>query len=125
MEKDYSLIRTFLCDIGWRIYVGTNEKFKTILKNSDRTVVAFYNLKVVGFARAICDNELNGYITMVAVSPSMRCKGIGTQLVIKLIGNNNNIKWVLTSNVSALKFWEKVGFIPLLNGLVMPRDIKF
>ena len=81
-----------------------------MLENTNRTVVAVDGPRVVGFARALCDEVSNGYISMVAVAPDMRGRGIGRELVRQLIKDDTGITWVLRAGRGSDGFWEKMGF---------------
>ena len=70
--EDYESVREFLAQAGWQDRVSDPERFKKMLENTNRTVVAVDDSRVVGFARALCDEVSNGYISMVAVAPDHR-----------------------------------------------------
>jgi N-acetylglutamate synthase-like GNAT family acetyltransferase len=123
IPADYNSIKDLLIEVGWEKYVRDNRVFQQMMENSDRTVIALERSSVVGFARAICDESLNGYITMVAVSPNKRRQGIATRIVRTLMGENPNIKWVLTSDPRSVGFWQKQGFIFLEHLMTRPRAI--
>ena len=53
--EDYEAVRLFLCDAGWRERVGDADRFALLMRNTSRAVVAFRGARVVGFARALCD----------------------------------------------------------------------
>ena len=80
------------------------------MEKTNRTIVAWDDSRVVGFARALCDEASNGYISMVAVAADQRRRGIGRQLVELLMGDDNNITWVLRAGRGSEAFWRKVGF---------------
>jgi len=80
------------------------------MENASRTMVAFENNRVVGFARALCDDVSNGYIGTVAVAEDFRRKGVGRKLVERLMGNDPNITWVLRAGRGSEAFWKKMGF---------------
>lgn len=109
-KADYEKIRLFLSENDWEKRVADKDKFRKMMDNADRTVVAFENERVVGFARALCDDVSNGYIGTVAVAADFRNQGIGRELVERLIGDDNNITWVLRAGRGSEKFWEKMGF---------------
>ena len=121
VPEEYDAIRKLLIQVGWEKHVRDERQFQQMLENSDRTVVALDGLCIVGFARAICDGVSNGYITMVAVSPNERGRGVGAQMVKTLIGNDPRIKWVLTSDQNSVEFWEKQGFRLLECAMMKPR----
>jgi len=107
---DYEKIRLFLSENGWEKRVADKEKFHKMMENADRTVVAFEGERVIGFARALCDEVSNGYIGTVAVAEDFRRRGVGRELVERLIGDDTNITWVLRAGRGSKEFWEKMGF---------------
>ena len=107
---DYEKIRLFLSENDWEKRVADKEKFCKMMENADRTVVAFEGGRIVGFARALCDDVSNGYIGTVAVAADFRGRGIGRELVERLIGDDTNIIWVLRAGRGSQNFWEKMGF---------------
>ena len=108
--KDYDAVYQFLVEVGWQQRVGTSEQFCRMMENTDRTVVAWDASSVVGFARALCDDVSNGYVSMVAVAVERRGEGIGRKLVEFLIGDDPGITWVLRAGRGSEEFWSKVGF---------------
>ena len=108
--EDYERVRQFLVEIGWQHRVGSPEQFRRMMENTDRTVVAWNDSQVVGFARALCDGVSNGYISMVSVAAEQRGQGIGRKLVESLIGDDPGITWVLRAGRGSESFWAKMGF---------------
>ena len=108
--EDYESVRQFLTERGWRDRVSDPEKFKKMLAHTNRTVVALDGSRVVGFARALCDEVSNGYISMVAVAADKRGAGIGRELVQHLIKDDTGITWILRAGRGSNGFWERVGF---------------
>jgi len=108
--EDYELVRQFLAEVGWQHRVTAPEQFRRMIEKTDRTVVAWDDSRVVGFARALCDGVSNGYISMVAVAPDLRGQGIGRALVECLIEDDPNITWVLRAGRASVGFWKKIGF---------------
>ena len=109
---DNERVRQFLSEIGWRERVSDLGKFKKMLENTTRTVVAVDGSRIVGFARAVCDEVSNGYISMVGVAADMRGQGIGGELVRQLVRKDAGITWVLRAGHGSNGFWEKMGFKP-------------
>jgi predicted N-acetyltransferase YhbS len=81
-----------------------------MLQNTNRMVLAVDGARVVGFARALCDEVSNGYVSMVAVAPDMRGRGIGRERVRQLIKDDTGITWILRAGQGSDKFWAKMGF---------------
>ncbi len=97
------------------------QHFYQMLENSDRTVIALEGSRIVGFGRALCDDVSVGYLTWIFVSDDKRGQGIGSKMARILMGNDPNIKWVLTSELKNMKFWEKLGFRAGEDLMVKPR----
>lgn len=110
--EDYETVRRFLAGVGWQHRVSDPERFRQMLAQTSRTIVAWDNQVVVGFARAVCDEVSNGYISMVAVAADRRGQGIGRKLIERLIGDDRSITWVLRAGHGSTGFWEKLGFKP-------------
>ena len=117
--EDYELVRQFLATVGWQHRVSDPERFRRMIANTNRTVVAWDGSRIVGFARALCDGVSNGYISMVGVSAERRGQGIGRKLVENLIGKDPNITWTLRAGPGSEGFWEKMGFKQ--SGVAMER----
>lgn len=107
---DYEPVREFLSEAGWRDRVADPGRFAAMIGNTNRTVVAVDGARVVGFARALCDEVSNGYISMVAVASDRRGEGIGRELVRQLMKDDTGITWVLRAGHGSKEFWQKVGF---------------
>ena len=107
---DYEALRQFLSEMGWQHRVADPEKFKTLMDHTSRTVVAYEDTRIVGFARALCDEVSNGYVSMVAVVPDKRKQGLGRELVRRLTGDDPGITWVLRAGRESDGFWTKLGF---------------
>ena len=107
---DYEAVRQFLAGNGWEKRVADAEKFRRMMETASRTVVAFEGERVVGFARALCDDVSNGYIGTVAVAADFRRRGVGRELARRLMGDNPEITWVLRAGRGSAEFWQKMGF---------------
>ena len=109
-EDDFEAIRKFLAENGWKKRVEDNKRFRKMIGNADRTVIALDGERLVGFARALCDGVSNGYIGTVAVAEDHRGRGIGRELVNRLMGPDPEITWVLRAGRGSGEFWKKMGF---------------
>jgi GNAT superfamily N-acetyltransferase len=90
--------------------VANEERFRKMITNASRTVVAVDGDRIVGFARALCDDASNGYVGTVAVAKDQRGHGVGREMVKRLIGDDPNITWVLRAGRGSEEFWKKMGF---------------
>jgi ribosomal protein S18 acetylase RimI-like enzyme len=108
--EDYDAVREFLAQAGWQHRVDDPDRFRKMLENTNRTIMVVDGSRIVGFARALCDEVSNGYISMVAVAPDRRGQGIGRDLVRQLIKDDAGITWVLRAGRDSSRFWERLGF---------------
>ena len=109
---DYEPVRHFRSEVGWRHRVSDPAKFEKMMRHTGRAVVAVEGARVIGFARALCDEVSNGYVSMVAVAEDRRGRGVGRELVRRLVGEDTGITWVLRAGRGSASFWEKMGFKP-------------
>lgn len=121
---DYEAVRELLARSGWQGRVKDTDKFRKMLDNADRTVIAIDDGQVVGFARALCDDVSNGYISMVVVAEEKRGQGIGRELVARIMGDNNDITWVLRAGKNSGNFWRKLGFSASTIAMERTRPIE-
>jgi GNAT superfamily N-acetyltransferase len=113
LPAEHEAVRMFLASVGWESRVRDARNFALMMKNADRTVVAWEGEKVIGFGRALCDDSSNGYLSMVVVAPDRRHQGIGSEIVNRLTQTGGNrITWVLRAGHNSRPFWEKIGFVP-------------
>lgn len=61
------------------------EKRLLILKNSTYRIIAKHDGKVIGFINAISDKTFTAYISLLEVLPEYRCKGIGRELLSRML----------------------------------------
>jgi N-acetylglutamate synthase-like GNAT family acetyltransferase len=108
--QDLDAIREFLAENGWEKRVADEGRFRKMVENATRTVVAFEGDRLVGFARALCDDVSNGYIGTVAVAEHKRKSGVGREMIQRLTGDDPNITWVLRAGRGSESFWKKMGF---------------
>lgn len=72
---------------GWKTFPSKEKHFK-ILQNSEFKILAIDDVtnKVIGFINAISDGVLSVYIPLLEVIPEYKNKGIGTELVNRMLG---------------------------------------
>ena len=78
--------------------------------------------RLVGFARAISDGATNAYVSTVAVLPEHQKRGIGREIIQRLLAGHDGIQFVLHSE-HAVSFYLHldVDFEPIDNMLVRRR----
>ncbi|QEZ44107.1 GNAT family N-acetyltransferase [Cupriavidus oxalaticus] len=113
LPGDIEAARQLLIANGWSNRIGGPDKFARLVANSQRVAVAVEGGEIVGFARALCDDVSDGFLSMVAVAPSHRRRGIGRELVRYVMGNDPDITWVLrAARSSEAAFFGQLGFTP-------------
>ncbi|MCR2821278.1 GNAT family N-acetyltransferase [Lederbergia panacisoli] len=96
-----------------------------LLKNSSNVVLAIDDTtnKVVGFINAISDGVLSAYIPLLEVLPEYQNKGIGKELVSRMLKELNHIYMIdLCCDDDLVPFYEKFE-MSRANGMVF-RNYK-
>lgn len=108
-DGEWEAARRFLSELGWAGRVADPDRFTRMVTGA-HTMTAWEDDRLIGFARALCDGASNGYLSTVAVADDRRGRGIGRELVERLMGRNPAITWVLRAGRGSEGFWEKLGF---------------
>lgn len=91
----------------------SKKRLEALLEGSDVLVTARDGGKLVGLGAAITDGALHALITLLKVVPSHRHKGIGTDLLKKVMGELGRLYDVtLISDAGVSPFYEPHGFRP-------------
>lgn len=96
---------------GWKFFPTAEEHIK-ILKKSDFKIIAIDEdkNKVAGFITAISDNVLSAYIPLLEVLPEYQNKGIGSELLRRMLVKLKNFYMIdAVCDESLQKFYEKFG----------------
>ena len=111
--------------MGWQRRTADRERLAQLVRGSLWIVSAWEGERLVGFARAISDGAFNAYISTVAVLPDYQRRGIGRELVRRLLEGHDGIQFVLHANDRAYPFYLHLGlgFEPIDNILTRPRKI--
>jgi len=91
----------------------SDERALKSLENSPFCVCAYDKNKIIGMVRMSGDKEMYGYIQDTIVLPAYQGKGVGSEMVKKLIEPVKNLEGYLIglcpSKIS-VNFYEKLGF---------------
>ncbi|MBL8016485.1 MAG: GNAT family N-acetyltransferase [Ignavibacteria bacterium] len=90
------------------------EKRLQILNNSHHVIIATVENKVVGFINAITDKTISAYIPLLEVIPEYRNRGIGSELVRRMVTLLNQYYMIdICCDKDMEKFYNKLGFTTL------------
>ena len=80
------MVSGFFKPSGWKDY-PSSDKFLLLLSNSEYKILAIDDDKyiVVGFINALSDKVLSAYIPLLEVLPEYQNKGIGSELVKRML----------------------------------------
>jgi GNAT superfamily N-acetyltransferase len=86
-----------------------------ILRGSDHVLLARSETgAVVGFVTAISDGRLSAFIPLLEVLPNHRGRGVGTELVSRLLGELGHLYAVdVVCDEELRPFYERFGMVPL------------
>ena len=122
-DIDLDQLATLFDAVGWQRRTGDRSRLSQLVGGSLWVVSAWEGEMLVGFARAISDGAFNAYISTVAVLPAYQKRGVGRELVRRLVENRDGIQFVLHANERAYPFYLHLGldFQPFDNVLMRPR----
>lgn len=98
--------------VGWPNQPSSKTLLK-ILQNSSHVVLAIdaNNGNVIGFIQAISDKTLSAYIPLLEVLPEYQKKGIGAELVKRILEQLKDFYMIdLVCDVELNNFYAKFGF---------------
>jgi GNAT superfamily N-acetyltransferase len=118
-DVDLDHLATLFDAVGWQRRTADRARLGRLVSGSLWVVSAWDGDVLVGFARAISDGVFN----TVAVLPAYQKRGIGRELVRRLVEDRDGIQFVLHANDSAYPFYLHIGldFQPFDNVLMRPR----
>lgn len=97
----------------------TPETLLTVLKESTYCIVAQDRERVVGFITAITDKHLSAYIPFLEVLPEYQKRGIGKELVLRMIEILKQYYMIdLSCDAQLQPFYESLG-IQKMTGMML------
>jgi len=95
--------------VGWPS-PPSSARHLEILRASSHAVVAVDGSRVVGFVTAISDGVLSAYIPLLEVLPEYQGRGIGTELVRRLLNDLPDLYMVdVICDENVVPFYERLG----------------
>ncbi|MBD0329498.1 MAG: GNAT family N-acetyltransferase [Thermoleophilia bacterium] len=98
--------------VGWRASPSP-ERHLEALRGSDHVVLALDDARgsVVGFVTAVSDGVLAAYVPLLEVRPEYQGRGIGSELMRRLLARLEGLYMVdLACDEPLVPFYERLGF---------------
>ena len=106
---------------GWPAPPSAEEHLR-LLQGAAHVVLAVDGAQVVGFVNALSDGLLSAYIPLLEVLPTHRGRGIGTELVRRLLAEIGPLYMVdVMCDDDVFGFYERLGFTPAAGGVIRNR----
>jgi ribosomal protein S18 acetylase RimI-like enzyme len=96
--------------VGWNDRASDPERLKAAVLGSRWIVTAWEGARLVGFCRAFTDGALSAYVNNVVVLPGYQRRGIGRELVRRLMEGRETIAFVLHARQEIHGFYRGLGF---------------
>jgi ribosomal protein S18 acetylase RimI-like enzyme len=107
---------------GWPAH-PTPQRHLELLRGSSHVVLALDEDSVVGFVTAVSDGVLAAYLPLLEVLPSHRGRGIGGELVRRMMTKLEHLYMVdLVCDEERRAFYEGFGMTPALAMVVRRRE---
>jgi GNAT superfamily N-acetyltransferase len=110
-----------LDSVGWSHRTADRERFAQAVRGSPWIVAAFHSGALVGFCRAFTDGALGAYVNDVVVRPSHQGRGIGRELLRRLMEGRERVSFVWHADPPVHAFYKKLGFEPVPDMFRRPR----
>ena len=95
--------------VGWPS-PPSPERHLQLLRASTHVVLALEGERVVGFVTAISDGVLSAYIPMLEVLPEYQRRGVGSQLVRRMLARLTDLYMVdLACDADLVPYYERLG----------------
>lgn len=90
------------------------ERHLALLRGSSRVILAEDEGRIVGFVTAISDGVLAAYIPLLEVRREWRGKGVGSELVRRMLAALDGCYMVdVVCDPDLIPFYERFGLVPL------------
>jgi len=113
-RKEFSVeeITNLFAFTGWTSAIKYPNRLTRAINGADHVISAWDGEKLVGLVSAIDDGAISMFLTFTVVSPEYQGRGIGRELVEKLLENYRGFgRQVLTTDFAKNeKFYAKFGF---------------
>ena len=109
-EDDYEEIQELYKNEGWNTIIKRPEDGLKAFKNSNASLVATLDEKIVGVLRGFTDTQITTYIIELLVHEEHRGRGIGANLINECHRLFPNTRIEVMATEFSKKFYSKEGF---------------
>ena len=108
---------------GWAAPPDPDQHLQ-VLRNSTHVVIARDDTRaVIGFVNALSDGVLSAYVPLLEVLPAHRGKGVGTDLVRRLLDRLDGLYMVdVMCDADVRPFYERLGFVAASGAIMRNYD---
>lgn len=118
-KVNYERLISLFNEAGWNDKTEDMDRLRAMVDNSQIVVTAWDDDEMIGFGRCTTDFVFNGQINNVVVDSKYRGKGIGKELITRILDNSKMVTYMLRGQESE-GFYKKLGFEDAI-GLVYRR----
>lgn len=97
-------------EVGWNDKIKDKSRLQEMINNSQIIVTAWDEDLMVGFARCTTDYVFNGQINNVVVDSKYRGKGIGKELINRILNSSDKVTYILRGDPENREFYKRLGF---------------
>lgn len=119
---DWNSLIQLLSQASMRTY--TTNTHRKAFENSYRTVFLYDANQLIGCGRLLSDGAYQGVLYDIAIDGHYHGKGLGTEIVSKLIKDLEHINILLYASPGKEPFYEKLGFYHAKTGMVKFSNAK-
>lgn len=102
--------------VGWSVYYSHPEVLRQVFEHSLRVLAAYDGDQLVGLIRAVGDGQTVVFIQDLLVAPVYQRRGIGRDLVARLLERFQNVRqvYLITDDTpETVGFYKAVGLTPV------------
>ncbi|MCT4783807.1 MULTISPECIES: GNAT family N-acetyltransferase [Exiguobacterium] len=109
---DFGDLMALYEELGWNSLELSAEELERMCRQSWYALYAFDDHRLVGMGRVISDGVITGIICGVGVSPNDQAKGIGKNIMVRLVHHceQNRVIPQLMCVEDLEPYYEKLGF---------------
>ena len=116
-DINWELIPEILKSVGMSFHDA--EVHRKTFTASASVVFVYDDQKLIGFGRAISDGLIQAAIYDVAVTPAFQGKGIGKQIIERIVASLPGCNFILYASPGKEPFYEKLKFRRMKTGMAL------